>query len=57
MTGAIARGLTLKDFENLTIGQLVDYAVTYNEMYNLENKEEKEQDTVRLATQADMDRF
>lgn len=55
MTGAIARGLTLKDFENLTIGQLVDYAVTYNEMYNLENKEEK--DTVRLATQADMDRF
>lgn len=36
MTACLSRGLVLSDFDNLTIGQAVDYIVTYNE--SLENK-------------------
>lgn len=51
MTGAISRGLTLKDFDSLTLGQIIDYVITYN------NKEPDDDDGEREATQADFDRF
>lgn len=52
MTGAITRGLTLKDFEDMTIGQIVDYCKTYNEL----NKPAEEKDT-KIASQKDFDKF
>ena len=52
MTGAITRGLTLKDFEDMTIGQIVDYCKTYNEL----NALAEEKDT-KIASQKDFDKF
>lgn len=54
MAGAISRGLTLRDFETMTIGQIVDYCKTYNEI----NKpaDERAKDT-KIASQKDFDRF
>lgn len=54
MAGAISRGLTLRDFDTMTIGQIVDYCKTYNEI----NKpaEERAKDT-KIASQKDFDRF
>lgn len=52
MTGAITRGLTLKDFEDMTIGQIVDYCKTYNEL----NKPAEEKGT-KIASQKDFDKF
>lgn len=52
--GAIERGLTLKDFEEMTIGMIIDYVITYN---NAHLNEEDENEEVRLATQADFDRW
>lgn len=51
MAGAISRGLSLSDFNDLTIGQIVDYCITYNE--SDQNQEEK----VIKATQEDYDNF
>lgn len=53
MAGAIMRGLTLKDFDNMTIGQIVDYCKTYNEL----NKPDEEQTKTKKASQKDFDRF
>jgi len=55
MLRAIERGLTLRDFEHLTLGMILGYVVTYNNE-KLDVDDEKEDD-VRLATQADFDRF
>lgn len=52
MAGAIARGLSLSDFEKMTIGQIVDYVITYNEIHS-EEKEPEE----RQANQSDFDNF
>jgi hypothetical protein len=52
---AIERGLTLRDFQDLTAGMILDYVITYNNE-KLDVDDEKEDD-VRLATQADFDRF
>ena len=52
MAGAIARGLSLSDFEKMTIGQVVDYVITYNEIH-----EEKQESGDRKATQQDFDNF
>ncbi|MDY2986136.1 MAG: hypothetical protein SOR77_00740 [Peptoniphilus sp.] len=54
MAGAIARGLTLEDFYRMTIGQIVDYCITFNEINN--NEEEKKEET-RTATQHDFNNF
>ena len=51
MVRAIERGLSLRDFEELTIGMIIGYIITYNEC----NSNEEEQD--RQATQADFDAF
>lgn len=55
MTGAISRGLTLVDFKEMTIGQVVDYCIVYNNI-NTHDDKEKEQ-TTRKATQKDFDNF
>ncbi|QNO14921.1 hypothetical protein HYG86_09115 [Alkalicella caledoniensis] len=48
MVGAIKRGLTLSDFENLTIGMIIGYITTYNGL---------DQEESREATQEDIDAF
>lgn len=54
MTGAITRGLTLKDFDSMTIGQIVDYCKTYNDLNKSPDKKAKE---TKIASQKDFDRF
>ena len=56
MSGAISRGLTLRDFEDLSLGQIVDYCKTYNDAHK-EKDEEKKDTKVRTASQGDFDRF
>lgn len=54
MLRAIERGLTLRDFEDLTLGMIAGFIVTYN---NERLTDEEKEDSVRTATQADMDCF
>jgi len=54
MLRALERGLTLRDFEDLTLGMILDYVITYNNEHLDDNEKE---DTVRMATQADFDRW
>ena len=54
MLRALERGLTLRDFEHLTLGMILGYVVTYNNEHLDDNEKE---DTVRTATQADFNRF
>jgi len=54
MLRALERGITLRDFEHLTLGMILGYVVTYNNEHLDDNEKE---DTVRTATQADFDRF
>lgn len=56
MLRALERGLTLRDFEDLTLGMILDFIITYNNEQFIETDNEKE-DSVRTATQADFDRF
>jgi len=53
MKRALERKLTLQDFEILTIAQIVDYILFYDE--DESDNEEDEDD--RVATQDDFDRF
>ncbi|MPN14338.1 hypothetical protein SDC9_161665 [bioreactor metagenome] len=55
MVGASIRGMPLQMFEDMTIGQIVDYCITYNNMQD----EEKDEDSprIRKATQEDFDRL
>ncbi len=57
MAAAISRGLTLSDFKKMTIGQIVDYCITYNEMTNSGKEENNDGTTIRKATQADFNNF
>lgn len=51
---AVERGLTAADFENMTIGMIIDYLTTcQNE--DLESRSEKHDSSARPATQADVD--
>lgn len=52
MAGAVQRGLSLSDLDNLTLGQFVDFVVVYNE-----GMEPAEKQEYREAGQADFDRF
>jgi len=54
MLRAIERGLTLRDFEDLTLGMILDYIITYN---NDRLADDEKGDNIRMATQADFDRF
>ena len=49
---AIERGLSLRDFDNMTVGMIIDLIITYN---NLNNKDDEEE--VREANQNDFDNF
>jgi hypothetical protein len=61
MLRALERGLTLRDFEDLTLGMILGYVVTYNNEHLDDNESCRlpmtKEDTVRQATQADFDRF
>jgi len=54
MVRAIERGINLCDFENLTIGMIINFISTYNDMQNNQNTQEKE---MKEATQSDYDAF
>jgi len=54
MIRALERGLSLRDFEDMTPGMIVDYIITYN---NDRLDQEDMEDEYRPATQADYDRF
>ena len=55
MLGALERGLSLRDFEHLTPGMLLDYIITYNNE-RLNDADGDTRETVRQATQVDFDR-
>lgn len=46
---ALERGITLSDFDNLTIGMIMDIIITYNNENNFEDEDTRE------ATQQDFD--
>jgi len=50
---ALERGITLADFEVLTIGMIMDLIITFNN----DNYEDTTEENVRMATQADFDRW
>lgn len=54
MLRAIERGLSLRDFEELTVGMILDLIITFN---NENLKEEDMEDEVRMASQSDFDRW
>lgn len=54
MLRALERGLTLRDFEDLTPGMILDFIITYN---NERLDDDEKEDNVRIATQADFDDF
>ena len=67
MVGALLRGLTLQDFETLTVGMLVDYIRTYNDV-DVPHASSRHAEPVRArpacashadrpASQQDYDRF
>lgn len=55
IAGAISRGLSLYDFDNLTVGQIVDYCITYNDANSTGEEEDKA--ITRKANQDDWDKF
>jgi len=54
MLRAFERGISLKDFEYMTFGMIVDFITTYN---NDHLDDDEKEDEVREATQADFDKF
>lgn len=54
MLRALERGLTLRDFEDLTFGMITGYITAYN---NAHLDEDEEEDSIRMSTQTDFDRF
>lgn len=53
----IERGLSMADIKDMTIGQIVDYVIAYNDRVKEAEKEEKKKDKKRKATQRDIDAF
>ena len=52
----IERGLTMADIKMMTIGEVVDFVIAYNDRVKEAEKEEKK-DKKRKATQRDIDAF
>lgn len=52
MVTAINRGLSVCDFDEMTVGMIIDYVLYYDEQKNGNKKEAN-----REATQADIDAF
>jgi hypothetical protein len=57
MLRALERGLALSDFEILTPGMIIDFVITYNNEQSTDQNDAPENSKVRMATQADFDRF
>ena len=58
ISAALERGLTLADFQQLTMGQVVDYIITYNNMHEAsEDSEKGQEEIVYEANQRDFDSF
>lgn len=53
---ALERGITLRDWEVLTFGMILDIIITGNNM-NMDEGEDEAGERVRKASQADMDSF
>lgn len=54
MVSATTRGLQLKDLDNMTLGQLIDYVIVYNNLHEPDGEKTTQE---RTANQADFDRF
>lgn len=52
---AISSGLDSRILEDMTVGGVVDYIVTYNHLHGYDKIKAKPK--VRMATQADFDNF
>lgn len=57
MVAGTSRGLTLEGMQGMAIGQIIDYIITWNNMHNVEGKEETKKESVKKATQGDWDAF
>lgn len=53
MVRALERGLCLSDFNDMTVGMILDFIITFNN----DRLSDDERDDARTATQADFDRF
>jgi hypothetical protein len=54
MLRSIERGLSIKDWDCMTVGMLIDFITTYN---NENLSEEEKQDDMRIAGQSDFNNF
>lgn len=54
MLRAFERGLSLREFEEMTPGMIIDYIITYN---NDRLNDDETEDSIREAGQEDFDRF
>lgn len=54
MVRALERGISLSDFNDMTVGMLIGYIQTYN---NLNGSKKEDEEECREATQADFDNF
>lgn len=52
MLRAIERGLTLSDFNEMTLGMILGFITTYNN-----EQIEEDEEHIREANQSDMDKF
>lgn len=60
MTAAFERGMTSSDFEEMEIGAIVDYIITYNNLHfsgEEQSNNNSNKPVIRKATQEDWDRF
>ncbi len=53
MVRALERGLSLRDFDILTVGMIIDYIVEYDNLLS----DEEDEEPVRMANQLDFDSF
>lgn len=54
MVGALKRGISLNDFNDMTVGMIVGYITEWN---NLNLSEDEKEEIIRDANQSDMDAF
>lgn len=56
MLRALERGLSLSDFDTLTVGMLTDFIIAYNNE-SPDDENNTAEDVTRMADQSDFDRF
>lgn len=54
MVGALKRGISLKDFNDMTVGMIVGYITEWN---NLNLSDEDKEEEIKEASQSDFDSF